>query len=315
MEQDLEKELSNLFFSYSIKEKERIQKDNIHFAHYTSADAAIKIIRNKEVWMRNALCMNDFSEVRYGLQCLHEPYEKLLKPFLETIFPKITQEFTDIFDGWKPHFLYQTYLSCVSEHHEKENYTGRLSMWRTFSKTTGVAIVLNRSPFFSESNALNVYTSPVAYFRDSDFSEELDKMIKKMKSIEGSLREAGEVRVTNYLFWALKFAVLSTKHPGFDEEKEWRLIFSPSEGYSHLSSSIEVIDDIPQRVYKIPLKDFSHMGLHGTTIPELIDKIIIGPTQYPWPIHDAFTEVLREEGVVNPEKKVVVSDIPIRHLS
>ena len=35
----------------------------VQFAHYTSADAAMKIIRSKRMWTRNAKCMSDFSEV------------------------------------------------------------------------------------------------------------------------------------------------------------------------------------------------------------------------------------------------------------
>ena len=38
--------------------------------HYTSAQAGFLIIKNREVWLRNALLMNDFSEIAYGIECL-----------------------------------------------------------------------------------------------------------------------------------------------------------------------------------------------------------------------------------------------------
>lgn len=40
------------------------------FVHYTSATNAINIIRNKQVWLRNALLMNDKSEIAHGHNCL-----------------------------------------------------------------------------------------------------------------------------------------------------------------------------------------------------------------------------------------------------
>ena len=33
------------------------------FVHYTSAEAALRIIQNKRIWMRNVTAMSDYSEV------------------------------------------------------------------------------------------------------------------------------------------------------------------------------------------------------------------------------------------------------------
>jgi hypothetical protein len=44
------------------------------FAHYTTAEAALKIIDSKRMWMRNTTCMSDYREVHHG-------YEILLKFF------------------------------------------------------------------------------------------------------------------------------------------------------------------------------------------------------------------------------------------
>ena len=38
------------------------------FVHYTSADAALKIIGSKRVWMRNTTCMADYREVQHGYE-------------------------------------------------------------------------------------------------------------------------------------------------------------------------------------------------------------------------------------------------------
>ena len=41
-------------------------KDYARFVHYTSAEAALSIIRGKRVWMRNTTCMADYREVQHG---------------------------------------------------------------------------------------------------------------------------------------------------------------------------------------------------------------------------------------------------------
>lgn len=67
-----------------------------------------------------------------------------------------------------------------------------------------------------------------------------------------------------YCFDVLKHAVLATKHPGFHEEREWRVIYSPAQQLSrHLSASLEIVRGIPQRIYKLPLVDKPEAGIIG----------------------------------------------------
>ena len=49
-------------------------------------------------------------------------------------------------------------------------------------------------------------------------------------------------------------AVTCWKHEGFQEEREWRVIYAPQRSPSSLmESSLEVIGGIPQIIYKLPL--------------------------------------------------------------
>jgi hypothetical protein len=108
-----------------------------------------------------------------------------------------------------------------------------------------------------------------------------------------------------------RFAAVSTKHPGFAEERELRVVCSPSLGKSkHLIKDIEVIQGVPQPVYKIPLEDIPEEKLSGVTIPDLIDRIIIGPTRDPLAMAEAFSDLLAKADV-DPSNKVFVSYIPL----
>jgi hypothetical protein len=65
-------------------------------------------------------------------------------------------------------------------------------------------------------------------------------------------------------------------------------------------------------VCKIPLSDVPNEGLTGLEIPSLVDRIIIGPTEYPNVIREAFTTELTRAGMNDTAQRIVVSDIPLR---
>ena len=51
----------------------------------------------------------------------------------------------------------------------------------------------------------------------------------------------------------------------------------------------------------------------GLFHPEaLVERIIIGPSAYPVPMWMAFVDALKKAGVPDPDKRVVISNIPIR---
>ena len=64
-------------------------------------------------------------------------------------------------------------MTCISEHLEDEDNHGRLSIWRAYGGSTGVAMVMNSRAMFTESNALGAFTSPVQYANVETFGREL----------------------------------------------------------------------------------------------------------------------------------------------
>ncbi len=309
--------LANIFHPHAMRTINDVMKKNTRFVHYTSASAALEIIRTKTFWMRKTSCMNDFMEVDQGLDCLDEAYRgkagEKLRATLDEIFDGITNQIEELFRGWLPHLRADTYIACFSEHPDTEDMHGRLSMWRAYSQSTGVALVVNNTPFLSESNALGIYASPVAYLDNTSFQTEFAKTVDGINANADFLRALGRDAVISCVFNAFKFAVLCTKHPGFIEENEWRVICTPAmEQSQHLGKDIEVIQGIPQPVYKIPLRNFPEEGLVGMEIPEILDRIIIGPTEYPAAIQEAFETLLADAGVEDPKSRVCVSGLPLR---
>lgn len=294
------------------------EENDIRFVHYTSADAAVKILQTKEVWMRKTSCMEDYMEVQHGLDCLHVAYNgdgegAKFKAALENISSGLNEEIQDLFNGWAPHIHADTYVTCFSEHDPKEDTFGRLSMWRSRGKGMGIAIVMKNTPFLGISDALKAYTSPVAYLNPEEFGVELGNIAANIENNLEFLRSRDREEIKGLIFHAFRFAAVCTKHPGLEEEREWRVVYTPKIDQSErLVKSIEVIDGTPQPIYKIPLENVPEEGFVGATIPELIERIIIGPTQYPLPVREAFTDLLSEAGVDDPASRIFVSDLPLR---
>jgi hypothetical protein len=62
--------LRKIFMPFAEDRTARAQSENIRFVHYTSAEIALRIIREKRIIMRNTLCMNDYREFEHGLEQL-----------------------------------------------------------------------------------------------------------------------------------------------------------------------------------------------------------------------------------------------------
>lgn len=311
--------LARLFLPFAMGKLARVADEQARFVHYTTADAAMKILQSREVWLRAAATMNDFMEVRHGRECLLAAYNGEVggqfKRELETLFPGCSVELERQFNESLPLLQSDTYMICLSEHRAEEDVLGRLSMWRAYGGDNGVAIVLNSTAFLSDADVLHAYSSPVAYLSAEQFEEKFVEMVNGVRANGQFLVRQGADLVTAHVLNMFRFAVLCTKHPGFQEEQEWRVVHSPLiEPSEHLKTDLQSVKGIPQIIVKLPLRDFPDEGFVGASPATLIDRIIIGPTEYPGPLFDAFSRLLEQAGVSDVPSKVVISNIPLRRL-
>lgn len=287
------------------------------FVHYTNAEAAVSMIKNNQVWMRKASLMNDFMEIEHGLECLNHSYTgeagAHFRKVIDDLFPDLSRELENLINGWIPDFRTGTFLTSLSEHNNYEDENGRLSMWRAYGGNTGVGLVLNPHVFLTATDALRAYTSPVSYFTPDEFKVEFDAITNNLKSETSFLKSFGRESVLGHLFAMFRFAAICTKHPGFSEEKEWRIIYSPSlEKSQQITEEIISLNGVPQTICKIPLVDIPDENLIGAEIPSLIDRIIVGPNEHANEVSLTLTKLLDKAGMKDPASKVIISGIPLR---
>ena len=285
------------------------------FAYYTTADTAKKVLENKVVWLRNAHVMNDYSELAYGLGLFENAVSsssgKKFFAALNSCCTNVDKKILKWYEEWKTSLLMDTFFTCLSLHHPSEDDNGRLSMWRAYGN---VAIVLNNSIFVEESSALGVWSLRVNYLSQVEYEEHLSRMADSILQNHKIIAREGESFIRTGVYNLFLGTAIGTKHPGFAEEKEYRAYVNPS--HNEISKKIEKkivdINGVPQEILMLPLEHDPEHGLIRLDIPSILDSIIVGPTQYPFPVAKAFATLLSEAGIDNAHEKVTVSGIPLR---
>lgn len=327
MEPDVEK-LFSLFFPYASKKIREAKDTKIKLAHYTSAEAAVKILRSKELWLRNARIMNDFSEIEHGHECLRSVWPNAesgnkLKKMLEIIEPGLAEKIETTFDEGGDERKYQTSIFSLCEHDENDN-VGRLSMWREYGGASNVAMVFKGLAETIRTKATMISLSPVLYADRQIFEDHFANFVKGLeKEIDFLVKisKQNQKLIPALIFSAFTYAINCTKHLSFAEEKEWRVLYSKQfdvfgmdNGASDLIviNSVEIIDGIPQKIAKLQLKDVPQIDFIGATLPNLLERIILGPSANPWIMFEAIYTEMEEAGVGIANQPVKISNIPLR---
>jgi hypothetical protein len=202
----------------------------------------------------------------------------------------------------------------MSEHDNGEDLHGRLSMWWAFrSNTVRVAIVLKVPKISAGSLALNLLFSPVAYLTEDEVHGGVQEVIRNIGTNCDFLGSVDRKIIVQEVFYMFVAAVTCLKHEGFREEREWRAIYTPKMRPSSLmESSTETVAGVPQVVYKIPLDTTVSPALGDLEFSRIFDRLIIGPSSYPWELFEAFTRELTNAGIKDAAERVWNSNIPLR---
>lgn len=328
--------LTNAFFGYTSQRVEAAKQVNREFVHYTSSEAALSIINNKEIWLRNAAVMNDYAEIAHGEACLRyclyddEGTVNRSRKILDSLVEGLHDHAISYFERSSQMRRAFTYLLSVSEHGPEniaagvpdiESELGRLSMWRAYGSSGGVALIFLGQAFWDPNNHIPVFASPVFYGLPDAFAHEYHKMLTFIEQNFDQLKMISPDDIVENFERCLHFASLAAKHPGFIDEREWRLTYSADPGSEDLSDdefngvntiqrSFVTINGLPQRIYKIPFKDFGEYG--STALPVILRSAIVGPSPFPVVTADALNIALLRAGMPADKPRLAISHIPIR---
>ena len=317
-ELDTHQKALSIFFPDLINREKKAIEDQTRFVQYTNATAAMNIITGDQIWLRNVKCMNDFMEAKHSFNCLFDAYGsdegKALRGTLDSIFPEITTQLEKGFDRWIEALQNETYIACVSEHgNGYEDKYGRLSMWRAYGGEQPIALVFKGYSLQSDNSIFNAHTCPVLYQDNVKLKYEFHCLSERIANNSDFIKNLDSEKTLSYLLDTFITYAFCLKHPGFQEEREWRLVYNPLLRPSkYMLSDIECINGVPQKVYKISLMDFPDENYYNGKLVDTLERIIIGPGEHQEIQRQAFIQLLADKGFEIPENIVSTSGIPLR---
>lgn len=284
--------------------------------HYTSVETAEKILQFKSFRLGDTRHMNDVTEISHGLKLvtdyLLKGKEARFLIGLEQVAPALPSHVGIALDRVLPRIKEGVYASCVSEHSPFDDANGgRLPMWSLYGdQAKGVAFVLEPAAFWSRSDALNAYSTPVLYGHRVEFEEYADGIGDRISANIDYLRTIPLEQVLATAIIPVMFAALSTKSPSFYEEREWRVVHVPT---LWPSAVLRRVDVGPNRhAYDVPLRDFPERGLKGMEPDKLLVKLIVGPGNSDADTIPRLLRAMTVAGITSPENRIVTSSIPLR---
>jgi hypothetical protein len=255
-------------------------------AHYTSIDVMQRILEYEEVWFSNPLFMNDWEEMRFGMiegSRIVTDQANLMRAS-ETL--QRASAIEHHYNAYQLRFqnegAFDTYVFCLSQHKAADN-DGLLSMWRGYGgQGRGAAIV------FDTSKLTWVPSSPliiarVSYASTPDRLADLQALVTQWTDITRAAQLPEEqLHIASWhAYSAVLNYALTTKHQGFSEEEEWRVIYVAERdvpGLLRPSLGYQITDNGVEPKLKYPVGYIPSVSAPDLTLQNLVDRIILGPS-------------------------------------
>lgn len=289
-------------------------------AHYTSLANLERILETEELWFSNPLVMNDIEEVRFGLLYGSELFRNS-----EAIHRAcgtnervniLRNSYDQLFRMFDTQHVFDTYVFCLSVH-DHDDYDGLLSMWRGYGGNGhGAALVFDTKKI----NVLEESPLIIARVHYSSSEERKNWLVMLMDRFAELLASVDipndKLHIPAFsLFERLKMFSLFTKHSGFSEEREWRVVYSPDRDKNKILEpmfhySIGPRGAEPRLRFKIaPIEGLTKSDL---SLDNLVERIILGPSISTPMARMAILRMLDRLGKGSIKDRVVPSSIPFR---
>lgn len=289
-------------------------------AHYTSIDVLEKILSSGEIWFSNPLFMNDLEEVRFGVIAGRNKViesDKIRKALKSgERHQKFLEEFDHYISEFETKHLLDTYVFCLTQH-DVDNHDGLLSMWRGYGGFgKGAALVFDTSAI-TPVDGSPFMIARVSYASTEERNKWFDWLVSTAARTIRQLEIADEhlYLISSALFERIKVAALFSKHHGFREENEWRVVYLSERDngdrlkqyQTYLISSRGVE---PKLKFKLgPTEGWTSGDL---SLDNLLIKILLGPSVSSPLSLQSIRRMLEVIGRPELKDRVVASSIPLR---
>ena len=279
--------------------------------HYTTSGGLIGIVSSQRLWATNALYLNDASEISYGYGIICNYVRTTCERTEDSGYGVFLQQAERMMDDPNGPSR-DCYVTCFCESGDL------LSQWRAYGSRGGGYAIGFSTPEIGMNFAAppNFFLRKVIY--ESAKQEEvvgrvLRSTYEAYKSLtEGKPKdEAESIRVILWHFLQdhLHDLMLGFKHPGFAEEREWRLVepFHAIERDAHLDR-VKFRADASGIVPYVELDISPAAGVNTAKLP--MNRVCLGPALHPALSKRAVTMMLSKNQYHFVE--VEQSQVPLR---
>lgn len=290
-------------------------------AHYTSIGTLEGIMRNNEIWFSNPLYMNDLQELRFGI--LEGAHAFQNHKGIEIAsgdserYQTLSAAFQHYLDEFSDKHAIDTYVFCLAEH-DPGNTDGLLSMWRGYGGNgSGVALVFDTTQLNHVEGIVPLMISSVTYASEQDRLGWIDRKLTEFAAllVKHNVPKDQLYIAAYQLFERIKMFALFTKHRGFSEEREWRVVYlrerdrqNKLRDMLHYTVGPRGIE--PKLKFKVqPVEGYTSADLSLETI---VSQIILGPTLSNRLALESVRRMLEKLGKARLAERIATSSTPFR---
>jgi len=310
----------NKFLWDDLSEEEVFPSVRPLLAHYTSVEVLEKIVEQNELWFSNPLYMNDWEELQYGMNIGAAAFRNsdTLRQAMhsEVHHEVLLHHFDRLYEQFSREHAIDTYVLCFSRH-DPSDFDGRLSMWRGYgAKGSGVAIVFDTAKLSALEDSPLILGS-VRYASKEQRIGWVEEKLRGVAALVGSLSQTDSDLYHMAHFWIERLKVFSlfTKHDGFEEEKEWRVVYmSERDRKRSLGEMLDyqITAKGVEPKLKLKLKPVEGVLDETASVETLTNRIILGPSLSSVLSVRSIHKMLSVRGKAELANRVVASSIPFR---
>ncbi|MGC2048141.1 MAG: DUF2971 domain-containing protein [Gallionella sp.] len=290
-------------------------------AHYTSIATLERIMVNDEIWFSNPLYMNDMEELRFGILEGAQAFRQHEAIKFACNDPKRYDLLLNAFEYQLNRFsnehAFDTYVFCLSEHDIEKDTDGLLSMWRGYgSNGNGAAIIFDAAQL-SHIGGSPLIISKVSYASQDDRRQWIDAKFREFANLlsKNNVPDDKLYLPAYALFERIKMFSIFTKHRGFSEEKEWRVVYLRDRDVEHrmdgmLHYSIGRNGIEPK--FKLKIKPINGVTSDNFSLDKIVSQIILGPSISSPLAVNSVRRMIETVGKHELANKLIASTTPFR---
>jgi Protein of unknown function (DUF2971) len=292
-------------------------------AHYCSIATLESILKGKQLWLSNPLFMNDLEEVRFGVNAgmrITLSNTALTESLGDDGRAKVFEEAMESrFEKFANEHAFDLYIACFSQHEGHEDDDGRLSMWRAYGANgDGAALVFDVNPVSNPDTHYNgLLLGRVHYGTTQEREAWLELRVKETAKFIHSQEVPTEQLplVAAALFERIKIMAIFSKHRGFSEEQEWRLVYMHEHDISKVYEQYLGYHLTPRGIepkLKLPIHGAVPWHAQQLDITTLINRILLGPSVSNPLARSSIGRMLDVVSLPALRDRLIASSIPLR---